>query len=138
MTDLELEVIEERANAATPGPWIEVKKSVRVLTNFSPKGKAPSGYEGGICNCLGCYRPGIDRQSDLNLQAAANAEFIAHAREDVPELIEDIRILRSELKRAIETLNRLLDDTARFYEDGSIIDDSRIDAWQVIEDSWAL
>lgn len=82
MTEEEIQAIEARANAATEGPW-----EVRALAGYpnecwaGPAIDAPgysdfyTGYEGEIS------RP--------------NAEFIAHARTDVPALVAEIRRLRS-------------------------------------------
>lgn len=68
---LQLDDIEARATAATPGPWKRSEDYSDVL--------APDGSQ------LASYWLGWD------------GEFIAHAREDVPALIAEIRRLRTEL-----------------------------------------
>ncbi len=86
MRDLDIDAIEQRANAATPGPWRD-------------------GRSGGDVECLidGVHcqvalASGAAAMHDVRADAAtirrANAAFIAHAREDVPALIEALKWLR--------------------------------------------
>lgn len=82
-SDADLQAIEERANAATPGPW--------------------ETDSGGCC----VYEAAFSTRDDTVLygpvaQVAisadgtrADATFIAHAQSDVPRLIAEIRRLRS-------------------------------------------
>ena len=63
MTEEELIEIEARAAAATPGPW-----------------KNAGGY------CDVCTS---DQEKEANRQA--NAEFVVHARADVPALLAEVR-----------------------------------------------
>ena len=101
-TGQQLDEIQARANAATRGPWgfydgdnyAEVAADMQVT---SP----------GSCN----YRERVARLEDEDYwddqahdgddeerapeQMAANAAFIAHAREDVPALLAEVRRLRA-------------------------------------------
>jgi hypothetical protein len=61
----DLEQIKQRAEAATPGPW----------TSFDGRSHIIHEEDGFIAICQ--YRP----------LPNANAEFIAHAREDIPALL---------------------------------------------------
>ena len=92
MTEDELNEIEVRANAATPGPWkaglygsVTVNNGLKILnTNYS-------SYNSHGGNC-------------------PDAEFIACAREDVPALIAEVRRLKAEnegLMAGAATLKRL-------------------------------
>lgn len=74
-----LEEIERRCLAATAGPW-------RSLW----KGQEDDG-EGVIATPA----------TDMNLVGATKADqdFIASARQDLPALLEEIKVLRSELGR---------------------------------------
>lgn len=78
MTEQELEEIEKRANAATPGPWEfrRLRSGVSVLDAHAIAARS-----------VDCHCGEVDRLSEPTL------EFIAHAREDVPALIAEVRRL---------------------------------------------
>lgn len=93
-----LEEIRKRADAATEGEWEQANKSVRVAASqekHSYGKSAPTGYFGGICNCLG-IRTGLSISQQVNTQATKNAEFIAHARQDIPYLLDLIESIQRE------------------------------------------
>jgi len=70
MTKEKLAEIEARCNAATPGRWYHWEGDCRVIT---------SGPMGELCtNIAECASVG-------------DTEFIAHARQDIPALIEAVR-----------------------------------------------
>lgn len=80
MTEEELKAIEERANAATPGPW-----SVEYKNAHGPE--------------IGSYRYAVGIHpalEDWQTPTTEDSEFIAHAREDVPKLVAEVRRLRHE------------------------------------------
>lgn len=84
MTDEELATIEGRANAATPGPWNCRGSYSRRSTIFITAGPSePNGEE---------IPATADKMDD--------ADFIAHARQDVPALIAEVRRLRDEAAAA--------------------------------------
>lgn len=83
MTDEELATIEQRANAATAGPW----RRDEPLEIWSA-----SGMVAGVPE----FRPD-------NHRPASDAIFIEHARSDVPALIAEVRAYR----RAIEAVRKL-------------------------------
>lgn len=85
MTDktLDLDSIEARANAATPGPWCTDSWEIYQGTEYEP---GISEWIGETCR--GMTTPAQDR---------ADAAFIAAARTDVPALVAEIRRLRAEL-----------------------------------------
>jgi hypothetical protein len=77
MTEQELSDIESRVRAATPGPWqsfIEDRDHESGSNFIKTQGK------------------------DIELLGATDADqdFIAHARQDVPRLVEELRRLRRE------------------------------------------
>src|SRR5690606_2755660 len=84
----ELEAIRKRAEAATPGPW-DVDIPMDVC------GECENEYE--IVESSVFLAPIV-----AELKIGANAEFIAHAREDVPKLLAEIDRLRNELTEARE------------------------------------
>jgi hypothetical protein len=73
MTDEELTGIEARANAATPGPW-----------------EAQHSYDD-------CWWLGGPEANGPDMLPQGDAEFIAHARADVPALVAEVRRLREAL-----------------------------------------
>jgi hypothetical protein len=76
---LDIDVIRARAEAATPGPWEAVAETVAdVLTQYV---KAPRLT---VCE-TGAVPPPSEWSSDTTL---ADAEFIAHARTDMPALLD--------------------------------------------------
>lgn len=84
MTDERLDEIQERADAATPGPW--------RMSEYDPAevwaDRDPAGWDA-------FFIATTDRNmGDPNI---ADAEFIAHSREDVGELLAEVRRLRAEL-----------------------------------------
>jgi hypothetical protein len=84
MNEQELQAIEERANAATPGPWTvdDHPNDFAVI--------APHPVESG-----NTYIAFID--GGLSNDSRRDGAFIAHARADVPALIAEVRSLRAKL-----------------------------------------
>ena len=78
MTEQELSEIEARANAATPGPW-DINR--RYIT-----------LNGGDMGRVEYSALGPSVATDV--QAMADGNFFAHAREDIPKLIAEMRRLR--------------------------------------------
>lgn len=74
MNSEQLNAIKERAEKATPGPWL-VEES-RYEGSFNAV-SVDSNYDFPAC-----------------LMRANNAEFIAHAREDIPQLVAEVERLR--------------------------------------------
>ena len=97
ITETELDAIEARANAATPGPW--------EIFNDDLDGHIIAGR---YSICGGERHEGYVHADDLNII------FIAHARTDVPRLIAEVRQLIAEK----ETLRRLIcGNICRGYND---------------------
>lgn len=100
MTDDELSEIIAREKLATPGPW------------FVPDGMYPAVHRTPEKNgrfyriasfCAGSTARGRKEQ-DRN-----NAVFAAHARHDIPALIQEVLLLRQENSRLnfiVDNLNR--------------------------------
>ena len=85
MTDEELRAIEDRCAAATAGPWV-------------------SFVEGRDHECGSSFiRTGAERahHQDIELTGAtvADQDFIAHARQDVLRLLEEVQRLRARERR---------------------------------------
>lgn len=91
MTEIDVEGIKARADAATPGPWEAFGKAVA----------AP--IADGRCNCAGgipessyVHEPHCGLEPLILDVSLADAEFIAHARQDVPALLDRIAELEAE------------------------------------------
>ncbi len=89
MSELNLDAIEARANAATEGPWVMVTQG----------GIESEHYRG----------PGEDASSVAQTRTQGDWEFIAHARTDVPALVARVRELEAAVERvrAIEVADRV-------------------------------
>jgi hypothetical protein len=97
---LDLDLIEARCNAATPGPWEwwsgnpwhADAPNHPLREEIAPgfKENSPTVFQTGITGHGFFYREGVQAQ------AKKDTAFIAAAREDVPALIAEIRELRKE------------------------------------------
>jgi len=89
MTGLDLAAIRERAHNATPGPWEADRPQV-----WGPNGESVA--------FVSSHDPG-----EVSGQPAweAHAVFIAHARDDVPALLDLVETLASRLNAVRELLD---------------------------------
>jgi hypothetical protein len=92
MTEDELKAIRERADKATPGPWIDFIDtdgylSVRDYTNIA------------ICD-FGDLEGTEGWDHD-------DAEFVAHARQDIPALVKEVERLQDRLHYANEAISAM-------------------------------
>lgn len=79
MTTEEIAQIERRASEATSGPWESSQMDV--------------GY--GVMTAHAVYGPHCEIHASIaDCHLGCNAAFLAHARDDVPALIAEIRRLR--------------------------------------------
>ena len=78
---IDIEAIKVREQAATPGPWETCKHSGRW---------AVFGYSKTSAR---------DEKLTVMLPRKADAEFIAHARQDIPVLLSEIERLTREAKK---------------------------------------
>jgi hypothetical protein len=103
VTTLDLDAIDARASAATPGPWIATQ--FPGATTGWLEGP-PRGYDGEFGN-------------------PHDAEFIAHAREDVPDLVQRVRELEASqtlnYKLVAEERIRILEGRIRELEAEAIV-----------------
>jgi hypothetical protein len=90
LTDADLTAIEERLAKATLGPWtleIEGDADDPLLISIREIQRSLHDYD---------WAEAEDWERDL-----ANAEFIAHAREDMPMLLREVRALRARIEKAL-------------------------------------
>lgn len=97
---IDINAIEKRCNAASPGPWTAGDHRRRNDFDrliFSPREvKYANGFAPITIAEARLDTDPLATESPVP-QAVANAEFIAHARQDVPALLEEIKRLRSAL-----------------------------------------
>ncbi len=93
MTDEELMVIELRCSKATKGPW---KSLIEDRDHESGNSFIMTGIKDGEDIW------GNERGEDIYIQGGTidDQEFIAHARQDIPRLLEEIR----KLKKIVESI----------------------------------
>ena len=91
MTEVELHTIEKRAEKASAGPWTAWDapegESVIRRTWQDDQGRRVTSF---IAVC-----------SSTTADNAGNAEFSAHAREDVPSLVAEVRRLTRQLRKLL-------------------------------------
>jgi len=89
ISDKRLDEIEARHKAATPGPWTDQE------TGYSKSGYADGEHYHQI---RFSFDPNIDSypRGLKDLMSAEDAAFIAHARDDVPDLAAEVRRLKAE------------------------------------------
>jgi hypothetical protein len=97
-TRLDLEGIAARAAAAAPGPW-ETRDVGYVFATVTTACAAESGYTG---------TPIVDTFMWPE-HGSANQAFIAHVREDVPALVDEVRRLRAVISNAAIAVERAHD-----------------------------
>lgn len=89
LTEAEIKAIDERADQATPGPWVN----------------QPSG----VVQKKGGNGP-IIFWDDEAKGDRINYDFIAHSRADIPALIETVRELQGEKAKLVADVKRLRDE----------------------------
>lgn len=101
---LDLEAIRRRAEAATPGPWVRWEEHGEIVA--SPPNRevfknTPGEMRGGmgtVCE----FEEDYDDPEDASYNWEANAEFVAHAREDVPALLAEVTRQRGVIQRLLD------------------------------------
>ena len=88
MNNDELDAIEARENAATPGPWVVTEWNIDDFRTWST---APTDGDGGAHDVL----------------VEDDALFIAHARDDIHTLLVEVRRLQAEMA-SLKSLDELL------------------------------
>lgn len=95
MEKLDLEAIEARANAASPGPWI-TSNPENAFKNW-PIGFFSLGRdEEAKPSNWAITTDHIHASQMVSGGAKEDAEFISHARQDIPALITSIRRLEAQ------------------------------------------
>jgi len=110
MTGEELDAIEAREKAATPGPW----GYDSAYGDCENEGNCPHGYtghqQGGETECESCRHwymensatfcgPTFLEDGEDGGMCTVDAMFVAHSRKDVPALISEVKRLKAEAER---------------------------------------
>lgn len=98
MSELDVDAIEARANAARSGPW---KWHWDVFGDGSSSLDYLDGGGGFVLSAHGMHTEGWIDADD------SDAEFIAHARTDIPALVSRVRELEAREKRVREVVDRV-------------------------------
>lgn len=97
---LDLDAIRRRSDAATPGPW-------KAGTDAHPE---TFPWELEISKKYPCV------ELDNNAQGAADAAFIAAARDDVPALLAEVGRLRAEAARLDQDVLAVIDERDEYQK----------------------
>lgn len=100
----ELDEIEQRVASASNGPWFSYVqgRDHEACSNC---------IETGCCNELGSFR-----SIELVGGTIADQDFIAAARQDLPRLVREVRILRARLRAQDGVANDELSESGVFLE----------------------
>ena len=100
MTDDELQAIEARASAATPGPWRSDDQVVGWMGGTQP-GVAVRNQDGNVRDAVAMVVDMRAAEISGSLRPIEDAAFIAAARMDVPALVAEVRRLRALIAEAV-------------------------------------
>jgi len=101
MTDEQLAAIEAREQAAPVGPWRTYPNPMRSDGVFVGQDRPPTAYR-GVMDASGAPIMTAVPDGAWSIRSQiehAPGEFIAHACQDIPDLIAEVRRLQEELKR---------------------------------------
>lgn len=107
--DVDLDAIEQRANDATEGPWSFYAGTLWSGTTADELARADAIYASGVAYSDEAEDI-IERSGQLfygDPKKPADAEFIAHARTDVPALVAAVRAERARADEAEAEVERL-------------------------------
>lgn len=97
MTPAELAAIRERAERATPGPWTYEYNVERIGIGYDVRANL-----GGPDVTYALARLGFETRS------RHDANFIAHSRTDIPDLLSHVESLEAKLEKAREIIQQAM------------------------------
>lgn len=95
MTALDLDAIRYRLNAATPGPW-GVGNGTNIVRGLEVTGRGSYTCIQSVAE-IGDDRCDWDRDEAVETDPEDDAAFIAAARQDIPDLLDEVDRLRAKL-----------------------------------------
>lgn len=105
--------IKAREGKATPGPWVANEYASGVDLGYKPDHERTWGY--GCDNSFVCdLNDGEYHEYCSQDEQRANAEFIAAARQDIPDLLAEVERLWAENLRIEKAANYLANMLARY------------------------
>lgn len=113
MTPADLDAIEARANAASAGPWRSTWPDPTPAPH-DPNDVVVESLAPGLSYVGRMVVGTLYHDGDHAVCSEANAAFIAHARQDVPALVAEVRRLRAALADAESKHDRQLAALANF------------------------
>jgi hypothetical protein len=127
MTKEELDAIRERADKATPGPWEWTRSydigSARLWALHNPL-QPDGGVGDGLARITNYYlvlRTTSKRDMDgTPLEQIPDFQFIAHAREDIPRLCDELAAYKQALCQRGENPDELTPEKARRSIEGGL------------------
>ena len=137
MTDLDLDAIEARADAATDGPWVVKHEPAWEADNVQHPDVITVGaqmWEGDDEPMTVCL-VSTDYEDDP-VDVLLDAEFIAHARTDVPALVAALREARAKVEAMRSWIDGAKVDLDGYDDARAAIDRVRalhVDEWVVID-----
>jgi hypothetical protein len=100
LTEARLKEIEARADNATRGPWFAPLKNLGSVESFAKVeyylDDAQPVYDFTFYKSFEAYPPTGYAGPIFVASSLENADFIAHAREDIPALVSELRRLQAE------------------------------------------
>lgn len=112
----DLDAIQARVDAATPGPWTMKREATAEFD--LPK-------DGGHVECWVLSAEALDLHSVAYLfEGEPDAEFIAHARSDIPALLADLRTAEDERDLYGEALDLVRAHLATVGIEAPFVDDA--------------
>lgn len=94
--------IQERCDAAAKGPW-ETGSSIYETVDWEVSGPYARGADGR--QTIALIVGGLEDENAKKIRDRDLAEFIAHARTDLPDALKEIKRLREELRIAENSWN---------------------------------
>ena len=133
LTDQQLADIQARADAATKGPWgyYDGDNYAALAADYQQTGRGSYSCRQGIARLeeddfWDDQANEARDEGDAYEQMIANAEFITHAREDVPALLAELGRVRAELAgaraAAFREAARVLEHTGRDDDAVNLLD----------------
>lgn len=128
MAELNLDKIQARADAATPGPWYDAGAGILRAVHTRTVGRKHIRevrddiylLSGAMFDTYEDFEGGPDLNGEPCVDSYYDAQFIAHAREDVPALVARVRELEAEnakLRTSVGHLSEVVDGYRAWLED---------------------
>lgn len=123
MSTVDIDAIQARLEASNPDPWVHGDDTLNDDGTIQSANILSVGYLGpnpwSIASCHGGPTEPEEGRDTRGLQATADAAFIAHAHQDIPALIAEVRRLRdalTDVAKHQEDMADSLDDSITYEQ----------------------